>query len=146
MAWLLPINIAWLIWICIRTAQSLGDYGGVHTHAYAWLFISGLMVWMVGSLLLKWVWFEKKTSLMATTGFGFWIVGFLLLGTSTLFGSNIPSVHILQEHVIFGHVNFIVFLGGLILSAYLDFRIISMFAPFSPIRIGRTDMNPDNNK
>lgn len=144
MAWLLPFNLAWLIWLCLRTGQGISLYEGVHAHVYAWLFMAGLMAWMIGSLLLKWIWYRRQVTSATYTAFGLWLVGFLFLGFSLILGASVPEVHILKQHVLFGHVNYLEFLIGLILSAYLDFRIIAKYAPFKQVKLWRDDIQEES--
>lgn len=141
MKWLLPFNVAWIIWLTIRIGSGVSAYSGQHAHSYAWFFILGLAAWIVGTVVLKWVWFRGTVSRLAQLGFALWIVGFFSFCLSMLLGVNVPSIHILKQHVLFGHVNFMVFLFGLILSAYLDLVIVSNYAPFKPLQLWR-----DNNR
>lgn len=121
------LNIIWILWSLYILIIGFGQYQSAHAHTYAWLFSAGVLSLLAGSSFMKIVMIRKQVTRWVRLGFGLWVLGFLLLGASILAGTNLPAAHILKEHVLFDHKNFLVFLMGVILSVYLDTRLVSRY-------------------
>jgi len=123
------LNIIWLAWLVIHLFSELGVYTGVHRHAYAYTFIAGVIAVVIGSLLLKIVYFLRKRTRWVQLGFGLWLVGVGLFFIAFVMGTPIPPSHMPEEHILFNHRDFLVFLLGIIVSQYIDLRVIADFGP-----------------
>lgn len=119
------LNIVWILWVLYTFYTGFGVYSGIHSHAYVYFFFSGLFAILIGSLWLKVHHFRNRSTPWVRVGFALWLIGSLMFILCIFAGVRLPSAHILKEHVIFNHVNFLIFMLGMIISVYTDTKIVA---------------------
>ncbi len=122
------ISIIWVIWTAYVMITGASMYEGTHAHTYAYCFFAGLISIMAASLYLKVIQFWNKPTRWTSIGFGLWLFGLFLFFVSMIFGAPEPAAHVLKQHILFNHVNFMLFLLGLMVSVYNDTLVVSRLA------------------
>lgn len=121
------LSIVWVVWTAIVLITGAGMYEGIHAHLYAYTFFAGLVIIMVGSLYMKVIQFRRKMTRWTSIGFGLWLIGLAFFFLSMLLGAPEPAAHILKQHILFNHSNFMLFLLGLMVSVYNDTIVASKY-------------------
>lgn len=119
------INMLWILWTVYTFFTGFEIYEGIHSHAYAYFFFIGVWAVLLGSVYLKFLHFRNRPTPWVQLGFGLWLFGFLMYLLCVFTGSHIPGAHLLKEHVIFNHPNYLIYLAGMMVSVYLDTLIVS---------------------
>lgn len=119
------LNMLWIVWVLYTFFTGFESYEGLHAHTYAYSFFAGLLAIILGTVWLKVLYFRNRRTPMVRVGLGLWLLGFLMIIISTFLGANLPSAHVLKEHVLFNHTNFLIFLLGTIVSVFSDTLIVS---------------------
>lgn len=119
------LNVVWIIWTFYVFLNGFGRFDEPHVHSYVYLFFAGMILILSGSIWLKILDIRRRKTALVRFGFGLWLGGFLALVLCIFAGARLTTTQFIRAHVIFNHVNFLIFLVGLIVSVYVDTIIVS---------------------
>lgn len=119
------VNISWIVWVAYVFVTGFGRFDEPHVHSYVYLFFGGLGLMLAGSIWLKVVDLWKHKTPRTRIGFWLWLGGFLVMVLCIFAGAEMTPSQFVNAHVIFNHINFLIFLIGMIVSVYVDTIIVS---------------------